>query len=75
MKYEFIRQYPWIRIEINGFPHLQFKEADFIGYQSWVMGNDLFCIEYYFKGNQTILCEYDLQEKWSNILEILKDKL
>ena len=72
MKYEFKYDYPYVKIYINDFLHLKFNKLEFIGAQSWVSGNDLFCIEYSFKNDQTILSEYDSQEKWIGVLELIE---
>jgi hypothetical protein len=66
-----------IKIYIDDVLHLIFKQEELIGVQSWVAGDGdkvrKYYIEYYTK-TQTILTEYDEQEKWYKILKKLDDE-
>lgn len=75
MRYNLIKEYPFIKIYINDILHLKFKEREFLGIQSWKEGKELFCIEYYFQNDQVILSEYDEMEKWIEILKLIEKEL
>lgn len=69
---DFTSEFKDIRIYINGILYIQFERKNFIGIQAWVEGrkNRNFFIEIYTK-YKTIKLEYDKEEMWKTILEIL----
>jgi hypothetical protein len=47
-----------------------FKMDDFVGIQSYINQDDVYCIELYTT-NQKILLEYDHIDKWKEILKLI----
>ena len=63
----------FIRIYIDGILHFCIKREEFLGFQSWLIGegeNRMYIIEYYTKSGE-ILTEYDNKKLWSKILGLL----
>lgn len=65
----------FLKIFIDGKPHLMIKLQDLKGFQSWINTEDWFAIEFYMKDCVVILCEYDNRTVWNSILELLNEKL
>jgi len=60
---------------INGLVHLSMKQSPDIQVQAWQNSKiSYYAIEYYSSG-ESILCEYDSKEIWSEILIALEDNL
>lgn len=58
-----------IRILFGELIHLRIDATKLLGYQSWRegYGSKKFVIEYTLQGGQ-IVCEYDAEDKWKEIL-------
>lgn len=58
-----------LRILFGNVVHLRLNAQNLLGYQSWRegYGNKKFVIEYTLVGGQ-IICEYDTEDKWKEIL-------
>lgn len=64
-----------LRLIINGKIHLFLNNfSDFVGFQSWIGDNNRYYIEFYTK-TQDFFTEYDTNEKWSAVLNLLNEKL
>ena len=71
--YTLLLSHKQIKIYINSILHLAIKTDELIGIQSWVKGFDInkkYIIEFTTK-TTTIESEYDYQEKWEAILNLL----
>lgn len=64
----------WVKIYIDNILHVQFKQQDFEGIQSWKEGPNWFDIEYYIK-NRSMLTAYDDVNKWKEILKLIDERL
>ncbi len=64
----------YLKIYLFGLLHVCIKSDHFVGFQSWVMGTDVWGIEYYTTTGM-VYCEYDSAEKWQAILNALNEKL
>ncbi len=62
-----------IKIYINDLLHLCIKIDGYIGMQSWIddYSKYRYNINFHFKNNTDILCEYDDRNLWENILKQL----
>jgi hypothetical protein len=69
---DFTSDFKDIRIYIDEVLHIQFERKNFIGIQTWIEGrkNRNFFIEIYTK-YKAIKLEYDKEEIWKTILDIL----
>lgn len=58
-----------LKVQFGGVTHLRIDATKLIGHQSWRegYGNRKFVIEYTTTGGQ-IVCEYDTEAKWLEIL-------
>lgn len=74
MKVELRVTFDRIQIFFDDKIHLMIKRNEMIGFQAWVEDGNKYCIEYYTKTNK-ILCEYEGEQKWSLVLNELKNKL
>jgi len=59
-----------VKITINGKLHLRLKRSQFLGLQSWRWCNGHYCLEITMVGG-VMLCDYDTEQKWLDILEAL----
>lgn len=64
----------YVKVYINELLHLMFDHQSFQGFQSWKEAKNWFSIEIYLKDRE-ILCAYDDEEKWSQILKLLDSNL
>lgn len=64
----------WVKIYINGYLHLLFKQDKLLGLQSYKKETNLYCIELTFATN-IITTEYDSPERWSQILKLLDENI
>ena len=62
------------RLMIDGLPHVYILREQFVGYQSWSDGENMYVIEFYTKTN-SIRTEQDKKEKWVAMLTELNSKL
>lgn len=64
-----------IKLYIDGLLHLNLKQSEFIGFQSWIQGDKSkkYCIEFYMKTNE-ILTQYDEIDKWTAVLKVLDNR-
>lgn len=62
-----------LRIYINGLLHLDILMESYLGLQSWLEGtnNYIYFIEFYLKGEDAIICEYDDKDIWKEILTLI----
>jgi hypothetical protein len=62
-----------IKIYINDLLHLCIKIDEYIGVQSWIddYSKYRYNINFHFKNNTDILCEYDDRNLWESILKQL----
>lgn len=65
-KVQSVNEDGWLKILVNGLPHVCVKRQELIGVQSWYT-DGLFCIEY-TTTTREILSEYDQKYKWVAIL-------
>lgn len=63
-----IQSYKWIKVYIKDKLHIAVKTDDLIGIQSWIEGEQKWCIDWELK-DKTISCEYSNHEIWSEILK------
>ena len=61
-----------LKIYINDIIFLSIKHNQLIGFQSWILGQDIkkYCIEFYTTSGD-ILTEFDDYNKWKEILHLL----
>ncbi len=61
-----------LKIYINDIIFLSIKHNQLIGFQSWILGQEIkkYCIEFYTTSGD-ILTEYDDCSKWKDILKLL----
>lgn len=61
------QSYLWIKVYIKGKLHLSVKKDELVGLQSWIEGENRWCIDWELK-DKTISCEYSDIQIWSDIL-------
>lgn len=63
----------YIKIYFRGLLHLQFREKELTGFQSWIENENCYCLELYFKNDSSILVEYNQRGKFEIISSILDE--
>lgn len=72
LKYSVKVESLYIKIYINDILFLMYNQQDFKGMQSWIMGENFYCIEIYLK-DTTIELNFDSFQKWKNILKLIEE--
>lgn len=76
MKIVALHDWNYYRIDIDGITHVQISRHQYTGcFQTWFERSHQFkySIEVYLKTGIPILLEYDSQEKWMRVIEIIKE--
>jgi hypothetical protein len=72
-----IRVHRDFKIHINDVLHFNIRNEEYIGCQSWLDGKkiSMYYIEVYTKSGNNILLEYDNEEIWKNVLNLIDSHL
>lgn len=62
-------------IEFNAIIYLLIKKSKFLGFQSWIEGDNHFAIEIYLEDHEPVVAEFDNREKWAAVLNALKQNI
>lgn len=73
-KYTISTKGNFIKIFISGILHFSINQKELLSIQSWINGNDWYCIEIYTE-HREILLEYDDFKKWTSIINLLNNAI
>jgi hypothetical protein len=67
----------YLKIYVDESLHLNIPIEEYSGIQSWIEGDNLctYCIEFYLKNGQKILCTYEDKKIWMLILNKIDEVL
>ena len=68
MKIEVTQTYDDIKIKFDGVLHASINLRKLLGIQAWRTNENNFSIEYNFENEGKMICEYDSEHKWGEIL-------